>query len=95
MFRRIAVHTDEFEISLSRELNVCKNTIQRTQKSLGLLEQKHNKITAVFIEEASERQSSGSMSQDENLIRITPGNTEARETFKFLNPNTRSGSTIK
>ena len=51
MFRRIAVYTDEFEISLSRELNVCRNSIQRIQKSLGLLEQKHNKTTAVFIKE--------------------------------------------
>ena len=47
----MAVHTDEFEISLFRELNVCKNTIQRIQNSLGILEQKHNKTTAVFIEE--------------------------------------------
>jgi len=45
------MHTDEFEVSLSRELNVCKNTIQRIQKSLGILERKHNKTTAVFIEE--------------------------------------------
>jgi hypothetical protein len=45
------VHTDEFEISLSRELNVCKNTIQRIQKSLGILERKHNKTTEVFIQE--------------------------------------------
>ena len=42
---------DEYEISLSRELNVCKNTIQRIQKSLDILERKHNKTTAVFIQE--------------------------------------------
>ena len=57
MFWRIAVHTDEFEIYLSRELNVHENTIQGTEKSLGLLEQQHNEITAFFIEE---RQSGGS-----------------------------------
>jgi len=45
------VHSEEFEISLARELNVFKNTIQRTWTSPGLLEQKHNKTTAVFIEE--------------------------------------------
>ena len=45
------MHTDEFEISLSRELNVCKNTIQRIQKSLGIMERKHNKTTEVFIQE--------------------------------------------
>lgn len=42
---------DEYEISLTRELNVCKNTIQRIQKSLGILERKHNKTTEAFIRE--------------------------------------------
>lgn len=42
---------DEFEISLSQELNVCKNTIQRIHKSLGILERKHNKSTEFFIQE--------------------------------------------
>jgi hypothetical protein len=47
----MAVHNDEFEISLSRELNLCNNTIQRIKKSLAILEQKHNKTTEIFIEE--------------------------------------------
>jgi hypothetical protein len=42
---------DEYEISLARELNLCKNTIQRIQKSLSILERKHNKTTGVFIQE--------------------------------------------
>jgi hypothetical protein len=42
---------DEYEISLSRELSACKNTIQRIRKSLGILERKHNKTTEVFIQE--------------------------------------------
>ena len=42
---------DEFEISLARELNVCKNTIQRIKKSLDILERKHNKTTEVFIQQ--------------------------------------------
>ena len=42
---------DEYEISLTRELNVCKNTIQRIQKSLSILERKHNKTTEAFIQE--------------------------------------------
>jgi vacuolar-type H+-ATPase subunit D/Vma8 len=42
---------DEYEISLSRELSVCKNTIQRIQKSLGILERKHDKTTEVFMQE--------------------------------------------
>lgn len=45
------MHTGEYEISLSRELAVCKNTIQRIKKTLLLLEQKHNKKTEEFIEE--------------------------------------------
>jgi hypothetical protein len=46
-----AMHSDEFEISLSRELSVCKNTISRIKKTLGILERKHNKTTEAFIEE--------------------------------------------
>jgi hypothetical protein len=34
------MHTDEYEISLYRELAVCKNTIRRIKKSLGILERK-------------------------------------------------------
>jgi hypothetical protein len=45
------VHSNEFEITLSRELSKCKNTIQRIRKSLGILERKHDKTTEVFIEE--------------------------------------------
>jgi len=45
------MHTDEFEISLHRELKVCENTIQRIKKTLGLFEQKHHKTTEAFIEE--------------------------------------------
>ena len=45
------MHTDEFEISLHRELKVCENTIQRIRKTLGLMEQKYHKTTEAFIEE--------------------------------------------
>ncbi len=45
------MHTDEFEISLSRELKVCGNTILRIKKTLGLMERKHRKTTETFIEE--------------------------------------------
>jgi hypothetical protein len=45
------MHTDDYEMSLDRELNVCKNTIHRIQKSLGILERKHNKTTEVFMQE--------------------------------------------
>jgi hypothetical protein len=45
------MHTDEFEISLHRELMACGGTIHRIKKSLRLLEQKHGKTTEVFIRE--------------------------------------------
>ena len=45
------MHTDEFEISLLRELKVCGNTIQRIKKTLALMEQKHHKTTDAFIRE--------------------------------------------
>ncbi len=45
------MHTDEFESSLSRELKVCGNAIQRIKKTLGLMERKHRKTTEAFIEE--------------------------------------------
>ncbi len=45
------MHTDEFEISLSRELKVCENTIRRIRKTLAMMEQKHHKPTEAFIEE--------------------------------------------
>lgn len=45
------MHTDEFEISLLRELKVCGNTIQRIKKTITLMEQKHHKTTSTFIDE--------------------------------------------
>lgn len=45
------MHTDEFEISLSRELNVCKNSILRIRKTLTMMERKHHKTTETFIRE--------------------------------------------
>ncbi len=45
------MHTDEFEISLHRELKVCESAIQRIKKTLSLMEQKHHKTTEAFIEE--------------------------------------------
>jgi hypothetical protein len=45
------MHADEFIISPSRELDTCNRTIQKIKKSLGILERKHGKTTAQFIEE--------------------------------------------
>ncbi len=59
------MHTDEFEISLLRELKVCGNTIHRIKKTLALMEQKHHKTTDAFIDEFR----SGKLSND-------PGNKD-------------------
>jgi len=45
------MHTDEYEISLSRELDVCKKTIRKLQKSLLVMEKKYNTTTDKFVEE--------------------------------------------
>jgi len=45
------MHTDEYEISLSRELSICDNTMKRIKKTLGMMERKHNKSTDAFMEE--------------------------------------------
>ncbi len=45
------MHSDDFEISLLRELKICGNTIKRINKTLALLEQKHHKPTDTFIDE--------------------------------------------
>jgi hypothetical protein len=45
------MHTDEYEISLSRELDVCKKTIRKLQKSLHVMEKKYNTTTDKFVEE--------------------------------------------
>lgn len=46
------MHTDEFEISLRRELDVCKSTIKRIQEFLSIMERKHKLTTAEFIQRA-------------------------------------------
>jgi hypothetical protein len=43
--------TNEFEISLLRELKVCGNTIKRILKFLNIMERKHKKTTVLFIKE--------------------------------------------
>ncbi len=45
------MHTDEYEISLHRELTVCKSTIKRIKEFFAIMERKHNKTTEQFVEE--------------------------------------------
>ena len=57
--QKIHMHTDEYELSLSRELSVCRNTIKRIHKTLELLEQKHKRTTEAFMEEVTHGQAAG------------------------------------
>ncbi len=45
------MHTDEYEISLYRELGVCKSSIKRIKEFFSIMERKHKKTTAQFVEE--------------------------------------------
>jgi len=45
------MYTDEYEISLSRELSVCKATIKKAERTLVDMEKKYNFKTEVFIKE--------------------------------------------
>jgi hypothetical protein len=43
------MHTDEYEISLSRELAVCKSAMKRIKEFLAIIERKHGMSTEDFI----------------------------------------------
>jgi len=43
------MHTDEYEISLSREMDVCKKKVTALQKKLSGMEKKFGMRTAMFV----------------------------------------------
>ena len=45
------MHTDEYEISLSRELHVCEKKIERISKTLAGIETKYGMKTEAFVVE--------------------------------------------
>ncbi len=45
------MHTDEYEISLSRELAVCRGKIESIRRSLKEREKRHAMKTEAFVEE--------------------------------------------
>jgi hypothetical protein len=53
------VHTDEYEISLSRELHVCEKKIEKIAKTLAGMETKYGMKTEVFAVEFSHGNISG------------------------------------
>lgn len=45
------MHTDEYEISLLREVHVCERAVGEIKKRLAMLERKYKMTTDVFIGE--------------------------------------------
>jgi hypothetical protein len=43
------MHADEYEISLSRELAVCKSAMKRIKEFLAIIERKHSISTEEFM----------------------------------------------
>jgi len=43
------MHTDEFEISLSRELDVCRKKVKAIKNKLSAMEQKFSMTTEAFV----------------------------------------------
>lgn len=44
------MHTDEYEISLSRELDVCEKKIKEIEKFLASMEKRYGIMTGSFVE---------------------------------------------
>ncbi len=44
------MHTDEYEISLSREVGVCNGAIRKYRRILDGMEGRHGMTTAAFLE---------------------------------------------
>jgi hypothetical protein len=59
--REAVMHTDEYEISLSRELAVCKSAIKKIKEFFIIMERKHNKTTEQFVEEYDSRKLADSL----------------------------------
>jgi hypothetical protein len=43
------MHTDEYEISIGREISLCRKMIRKLEKSLGKLERQYGMTTAAFL----------------------------------------------
>jgi hypothetical protein len=48
------MHTDEYEISLGREIAWCRKVIRRLQEALAKREQQHGMTTAAFLQALEE-----------------------------------------
>ena len=48
------MHTDEYEISLGREITLCRNRVKKLKKSLEKLEKQCGMTTAAFLQAQEE-----------------------------------------
>lgn len=48
------MHTDEYEISLSREIDVCKEKVHALKKRLARMEQKFSMTTESFVRDSGQ-----------------------------------------
>jgi len=74
------MHTDEYEISLSRELAVCKSTIKKIKEFFAIMERKHNKTTAQFVEEYDK----GKLTDNQEDYAAWRNNYESLKTWEDL-----------
>lgn len=74
------MHTDEYEISLSRELAVCKSTMKKIKEFFAIMERKHNKTTAQFVDEYD----SGKLTNDPGDYRIWRDNYASLKNWEEL-----------
>ena len=49
-----AMHTDEYEISLSREIDVCRKKVSTLKNKLSCMEKKFNMSTGEFVKDFNE-----------------------------------------
>jgi hypothetical protein len=59
-----AMHTDEYEIALSRELAVCDQYVRQSSRVLTVMEQRHGITTDAFLA----RSSSGTIALQGDLL---------------------------
>lgn len=46
------MHTDEYEISISREIQVCRNRIERSERAISDLQKRHEWLLSITSENA-------------------------------------------
>ena len=55
MYNITIMHTDEYQISLNREIGVCRANISRARRLLDAFERKHGFDTAEFLSSEDRR----------------------------------------